>query len=110
MIITFPDGFAYCADTFGLTLLRSIEEESGSEASAHEVVEILEAIEHHALPAIFTEVNGGTATAEMIQRECGIPIHALDMMMSGPTQGVDGIQTYLDRIIDNAETLQEAYS
>ena len=109
-LITFHDGFAYFADTFGLTILRSIEEESGSEASAHDVVEILEEIQHHALPAIFTEVNGGTATAEMIQRECGIPIHALDMMMSGPTQGVDGIQTYLDRIIDNAETLQEAYS
>ncbi|MBR5533859.1 MAG: zinc ABC transporter substrate-binding protein [Ruminiclostridium sp.] len=109
-LITFHDGFAYFADTFGLTILRSIEEESGSEASAHEVVEILEAIEHHALPAIFTEVNGGTATAEMIQRECGIPIYALDMMMSGPTEGNVGVQTYLDRIIQNAETLQEAYS
>ena len=109
-LITFHDGFAYFADTFGLTILRSIEEESGSEASAHEVVEILEEIQHHQLPAIFTEVNGGTATAEMIQRECGIPIYALDMMMSGPTEGEVGIQTYVDRIIQNAETIQEAYS
>ena len=109
-LITFHDGFAYFADAFCLTILRSIEEESGSEASAHEVVEILEEIEHHALPAIFTEVNGGTATAEMIQRECGIPIFTLDMMMSGPTEGEVGIQTYLDRIIQNAETIQEAYS
>ena len=109
-LITFHDGFAYFAESFNLTILRSIEEESGSEASAHEVVEILEEIEHHALPAIFTEVNGGTATAEMIQRECGIPIYALDMMMSGPTEGEVGIQTYLDRIIQNAETIQEAYS
>ena len=109
-LITFHDGFAYFADTFGLTILRSIEEEAGSEASAHDVVEILEEIEHHQLPAIFTEVNGGTATAEMIQRECGIPIYALDMMMSGPTEGEVGIQTYLDRIIQNAETIQEAYS
>ena len=109
-LITFHDGFAYFADTFGLTILRSIEEEAGSEASAHDVVEILEEIELHALPAIFTEVNGGTATAEMIQRECGIPIYSLDMMMSGPTEGEVGIQTYLDRIIQNAETIQEAYS
>ena len=109
-LITFHDGFAYFADTFGLTILRSIEEESGSEASAHEVVEILEAIEHHALPAIFTEVNGSTATAELIQRECGIPIFTLDMMMSGPTDNIDGIQTYLDRLTQNAETMQEAYS
>ena len=109
-LITFHDGFAYFADTFGLTILRSMEEEAGSEASAHDVVEILEEIEHHTLPAIFTEVNGGTATAEMIQRECGIPIYPLDMMMSGPTVDVNGIHTYLDRIIQNAETLQEAYS
>ncbi|MBQ9852940.1 MAG: zinc ABC transporter substrate-binding protein [Ruminiclostridium sp.] len=109
-LITFHDGFAYFADTFGLTILRSMEEEAGSEASAHDVVEILEEIQIHALPAIFTEVNGGTATAEMIQRECGIPIYPLDMMMSGPTVDVNGIHTYLDRIIQNAETLQEAYS
>ena len=109
-LITFHDGFAYFADTFNLTILRSMEEEAGSEASAHDVVELLEEIHHHALPAIFTEVNGGTATAEMIQRECGIPIYALDMMMSGPTEDVNGIHTYLDRIIQNAETLQEAYS
>ena len=109
-LITFHDGFAYFADTFNLTILRSIEEEAGSEASAHDVVEILEEIEHHQLPAIFTEVNGGTATAEMIQRERGIPIYALDMMMSGPTVDVNGVHTYLDRIIQNAETLQEAYS
>ena len=109
-LITFHDGFAYFADTFGLTILRSMEEEAGSEASAHDVVELLEEIEHHALPAIFTEVNGGTATAEMIQRERGIPIYALDMMMSGPTVDVNGVHTYLDRIIQNAETLQEAYS
>jgi len=109
-LITFHDGFAYFAESFGLTILRSMEEEAGSEASAHDVVEILEEIEHHQLPAIFTEVNGGTATAEMIRRERGIPIYALDMMMSGPTEGEVGIQTYLDRIIQNAETIQEAYS
>ena len=89
---------------------RKRAQEAGSEASAHDVVEILEEIEHHQLPAIFTEVNGGTATAEMIQRECGIPIYSLDMMMSGPTEGEVGIQTYLNRIIQNAETIQEAYS
>ncbi len=109
-LITFHDGFAYFADTFNLTILRSIEEEAGSEASAHDVVELLEEIQIHALPAIFTEVNGGTATAEMIQRECGVAIYALDMMMSGPTEDVNGVHTYLDRILQNAETLQEAYS
>lgn len=109
-LITFHDGFAYFADSFDLTILRSIEEESGSEASAQEVAEILEEIEHHQLPAIFTEVNGSTATAEMIRRECGVAIFSLDMMMSGSTEGADGILTYLTGILSNAETIQEAYA
>ena len=39
-LITFHDGFQYFAQAFGLELLTSIEEEAGSEASAHEIVEI----------------------------------------------------------------------
>lgn len=33
-LITFHDGFSYFADAFDLTILRAMEEEAGSEASA----------------------------------------------------------------------------
>ena len=61
-LITFHDGFSYFADAFDLTILRAIEEEAGSEASAREVADIVAEIQTHQLPAIFTEVNGSDAT------------------------------------------------
>ncbi len=108
-LIPFHDGFTYFAEAFDLTILRSIEEEAGSEASARDVIEILDEISLHHLPAIFTETNGSTATAQVIHRENGVPVYALDMLMSGETESV-GIDTYLAGITANVKTIQEACS
>ncbi|MCF0123921.1 MAG: zinc ABC transporter substrate-binding protein [Ruminiclostridium sp.] len=108
-LITFHDGFPYFAEAFGLTILRSIEEEAGSEASARDVMEILDEIAIHHVPAIFTEINGSTATAQVIHREVGIPLFSLDMLMSGETRDV-GIDTYISGITANVMTIQEACS
>ena len=40
-LITFHDGFAYLAQCFDLHILRAVEEESGSEASARELIELI---------------------------------------------------------------------
>lgn len=108
-LITFHDGFPYFAEAFGLTILRSIEEEAGSEASAKDVMEIVEELSFHHIPAIFTEVNGSTATAQLIQRETGVAVYPLTMLMSGATDAV-GIDTYIDGITANVKTIQEACS
>lgn len=108
-LITFHDGFTYFADAFDLTILRSIEEEAGSEASARDVIEIVEELELHHIPAIFTEVNGSTATAQVIHRETGVPVYSLNLLMSGET-GAVGIDTYLAGITANVNTIQEACS
>lgn len=81
-LITFHDGFAYLADAFGLHLLHSIEEEAGSEASAKEIVEIVELVKTYDIPMIFVEKNGSDATAKAIQRETGVEIGTLSMLMS----------------------------
>lgn len=108
-LITFHDGFAYFARAFDLTVLRSIEEEAGSEASARDVVGIVDDIEAHGLPAIFTEKNGSAATAEMISRECGVAVYPLDLLMSGERE-TSGIAAYLAGLAANVTTLQEAYT
>lgn len=108
-LITFHDGFPYFAEAFGLTILRSIEEEAGSEASAKDVIEIVEELSFHHIPAIFTEVNGATATAQLIHRETGVAVYPLTMLMSGDTDAV-GIDTYIDGITANVKTIQEACS
>lgn len=104
-LITFHDGFRYFADFLGLDILKAIEEEAGSEASAKEIIEVTALIKEHGLPAIFTEKNGSEATAKAVQRETGVDIYQLDMIMSGDGKG---IQPYLDAMNANINTVLEA--
>lgn len=106
-LITFHDGFQYFALDNGLTLLKAIEEEEGSEASAAEIKEIVALIEEYEIPAIFTEKNGSDATAQAISRETGVAVYQLDMIMSG--DGRD-ISAYTDAMNANYAVIQEALS
>lgn len=104
-LITFHDGFQYFSRYFGLELLKAIEEEEGSEASAQEIKEIVALVDQYQLPAIFTEVNGSDSTAQAISRETGCEVYQLNMIMSGDGTG---IQPYLDAMQKNVDTLVEA--
>ena len=103
-LITFHDGFAYFADAFGLTILKSIEEEAGSEASAKEIAEIVGLVNDNNIPMIFVEENGSDATAKAIQRETGVEIGTLTMMMSDNGMG------YYDVLDYNLRTVYEGLS
>ena len=98
-IITFHDGFAYFADSFGLTILEAVEEESGSEASAKELIHLIGLIREHDVKAVFTEANGSTSAASIISRETGISCATLDMAMAG--------DSYFDAMYQNIDTLKE---
>ncbi len=99
-IITCHDGFAYFADAFGLTILEAVEEESGSEASAKELIHLIEEVEHHQLPAIFTEKSGSVSAASIIARETGCETYTLDMAMAG--------NSWFDAMYHNIDTTKEA--
>ena len=99
-LITFHDGFAYLADRYDLHILQAVEEESGREASAGELIELIEEVEHHQLPAIFTEANGSISAAGIIARETHIDSFPLDMAMGG--------DSYFDAMYHNIDTLKEA--
>ena len=99
-LITFHDGFAYLADAFDLTILRAIEEESGREASAAELIALIEEVEHHNLPAIFTESLGSTSAARIIAAETGTEVYTLDMAMHG--------EGYFSAMYHNISTLKGA--
>lgn len=99
-LITFHDGFGYFADCFGLHILEAVEEESGSEASAKELIHLIEEVEHHSLPAIFTEKSGSTSAASIIARETGCGAFTLDMAMAG--------DSYFDAMYHNIDTIKEA--
>jgi len=99
-LITFHDGFAYFAHSFNLTILEAIEEESGSEASAKELIHLIEEVEHHHLPAVFTEKSGSDSAAGIISRETGCRVFALDMAMAG--------ESYFKAMYHNIDTIKEA--
>ena len=99
-LITFHDGFAYLADSFHLTILEAVEEESGSEASAAELIHLIEEVNHHKLPAIFTETLGSVSAARTIAAETGASVYELDMIMHG--------ESYFDAMYHNIDTLKGA--
>jgi len=99
-LITFHDGFAYFAEAFDLTILEAVEEESGSEASAKELIHLIEIVNEHQLPAIFTEANGSTSAAQIIASETGAKVYTLDMAMAG--------DDYFSAMYRNIDTIQEA--
>ena len=101
-LITFHDGFAYFAQSFDLHILAAGEEESGSEASARELKELIGIIESHDLPAIFTEKSGSVSAAGSISRETGVAVFDLNMAMAG--------SSWFDAMYHNIDTIKEALS
>ena len=99
-LLTFHDGFAYFAQAFDLDILAAVEEESGSEASAQELKKLIELVTTHRLPAIFTEKNGSTRSANVIADATGAKVYALDMAMSG--------ESYFESMYHNIDTVKEA--
>ena len=99
-IITFHDGFSYLAESYDISIIKAIEEESGSEASAAELKEIITIVQEHNFHAIFVETSGSVSAAEIISNETGAKIYTLDMIMSG--------DSYFDAMYRNIDILKEA--
>lgn len=99
-LITFHDGFSYFAESFGLTIQKAVEEESGSEASAAQLIELCNLVASHEIPAIFTETNGSVSAAQVIAAETGAKVYSLDMAMSG--------NDYFESMYRNIDTVKEA--
>lgn len=99
-LITFHDGFGYFAECFDLTILEAVEEESGSEASALEIIHLAELIQEHQLPAVFIERSGSDACAGILSRETDVQIYTLDMAMTG--------NSYFEAMYHNIDTVKEA--
>ena len=99
-LVTFHDGFNYFAECFDLEILHAVEEEAGSEASAKQLIELIELVREHQLPAIFTETNGSAVSAHTIKSETGVEVYALDMCM--------GNLDYFAAMRRNIDTVKEA--
>ena len=99
-LVTFHDGFSYFADSFGLTIAAAMEVESGSEPSAKELEAIIAIVEENGIPAVFTETNGETGTAQVVSGETGCKVYPLDMAISSAD--------YFEAMYKNIDTVKEA--
>ena len=99
-LITFHDGFSYFAESFELQILKAVEEESGSEASASELTDLIKLVKDYQLPAIFTEKNGSTSAAKVVAAETGARLFTLDMAITG--------DDYFSAMYYNINTMKEA--
>ena len=99
-IVTFHDGFAYMAQNFNISIVHTIEEEAGSEASAATIIQLTNIIRKHGIPAIFTEKNGSDASAKLIAAETDVKLYSLDMALSG--------DSYFNAMYHNINVLKEA--
>ncbi len=101
-LITFHDGFGYMANAFGLTIVKSIEEEAGSEVSAKEISHIVSLVQSHGIPAVFCEENGSDSAANTIAQETGVQVGTLTLMMNGSTEREtpNAYYTFMDQNID----------
>lgn len=99
-ILTFHDGFAYLAHAFDIEIVEAIEEESGAEASAKELIHMIEEVRRHDIRAIFVEENGSGSAASIIAAETGAACSTLSMAMSG--------DDYFSAMYANIDALKEA--
>ena len=99
-LMTFHDGFGHFAKAFDLHIVRAIEEESGSEASAQELKDMISCVREHRLPALFTERSGSVSAADIIAAETGAKVYALDMSIAG--------NDYFTAMYHNIDTIKEA--
>ena len=65
-----------------------------------ELIHLIEDVEHHSLPAVFTEKSGSVSAADVISRETGCAVYTLDMAMTG--------DSYFDAMYHNIDTIKEA--
>lgn len=112
-LISFHDGFRYFAHALNIPVLRAIEEEAGSEASAKEMDEVIRLVRDQNVPVVFTETNGSDATANAIARETGCRVATLSMLMDGGDFAgaePEGAYTYMNLYLHNVRMLVNGFA
>lgn len=109
-LITFHDGFGYFAQAMGFTVVASVEEEEGSEASARRIRELVALIDQYHLPAVFVEANGSDTAARCLAQERGSRIGVLTMGMSAQDTSLTGTAAYAALLEANLNAILEVYA
>ena len=107
-IITFHEAFPYFASEFHLEIVGVVEREPGSEPSAGELAHTIQLVRKSHVKALFVEPQYPAKSAEIIQRETGVPVSILDPAVTGPKEPAQARDSYLRAMESNLKTLAKA--
>jgi zinc transport system substrate-binding protein len=107
-IVTFHEAFPYFARDFGLVVAGVIEREPGTEPGAGELAAMIEDVRAKKVKALFAEPQFSDASAQVIARECGLQVHELDPVVTGPTDAAGARDAWLQAMEGNVSVLAKA--
>ena len=107
-IITFHEAFPYFAREFNLQIVGVVEREPGSEPNAGELAKTIRAIRKGKVKALFAEPQYPAKSAELIQRETGVPVSILDPAVTGPRAPTQARESYVETMKRNLKVLVKA--
>lgn len=105
-IVTFHEAFPYFAQEFNLNIIAVIEREPGSEPTAGEMIETIEAINRTGAKVLFVEPQYSPKSAEAIAQQTGARIYTLDPVATGPKDASP--DSYEKTMEKNLDVLLEA--
>ncbi|MCM8749616.1 metal ABC transporter substrate-binding protein [Thermomicrobiaceae bacterium CFH 74404] len=88
-LVTFHDAFPYFAEHYGLEMAGVIVLSPGREPSPQELAQLVDLIQRHGVPAIFTEPQFNPKLAETLAREAGVEV--LELYSDTPPASEDYI-------------------
>lgn len=104
-IITFHEAFPYFASEFHLKIVGVVEREPGSEPNAGELAHTISLVRQSKVKALFAEPQYPAKSAEIIQRETGIPVSILDPAVTGPRDPAKARDSYIKAMENNKQVL-----
>ena len=107
-IITFHEAFPYFAGEFNLKIVGVIEREPGSEPSAGELAKTIKTVRKSNVKALFAEPQYPAKSAEIIERETGVPVSILDPAVTGPRTPAKARDSYIQTMESNLKVLKKA--
>lgn len=108
-VVAFHDSLPYLARDLNLETLAVIEPAPGQNPNARELAEIVAKVHASSQPvALLTELDSKNPAAEVLGRELGQPLYALDTVTAGPLDPAAAKNAYFTAMNKNLLILQAA--
>ena len=107
-IITFHEAFPYFASEFHLKIVGVVEREPGSEPNAGELAHTISMVRENKVKALFAEPQYPAKSAQIIERETGVPVSILDPAVTGPREPAKARDSYINAMENNKKALIKA--